>query len=531
MTPTTSTNGTALRPLPPRGRWALLVLAGLAGTCLIVVGALQPSSPFTSKLPGSWFMGLPAHPLATGPTPWTGVVPVYGGIALLLASWVLLVGQVDRHVGMRRLWVVLGMWAAPLVVAPPLFSRDAYAYVADGQLVSSGLNPYTHGVDALGSSRFVHLVDPLWRTTHAAYGPLFLDVVHADVSLTGHTVVAAIVGMRVLAALALAACGACVAAITRSLGHHPARPFALAVLNPLALLYLLAGMHNDVLMLALLLAGVAMATRRHPAIAVVLCAAAASVKLPAALGVVFIAWDWGRRHPGSARRWATAAGAMGLAAAAAALVTLGSGFGWGWLVSGSVSGNVVSWLDPSTALGLAVGRAVQAAGLGRNTHAAVLAARSIGLVVAAAVSLRMVVRPPRGSLTQGLGWGLLSFAVLGPVVWPWYESWGVALLAVGSTRIGRAAIFAVSAIACYATFPSHLALSNGETAFLIASVTCVTGIVGVDVLRRSRSPLPRRAIAGRPAVQPAAGGSKYSGTSAAGAGSGSEPAPTAPGRC
>ena len=46
---------------------------------------------------------------------------------------------------LRQLLLVLLAWAAPILLAPPLFSRDVYSYAAQGQMVSKGLDPYLHG--------------------------------------------------------------------------------------------------------------------------------------------------------------------------------------------------------------------------------------------------------------------------------------------------------------------------------------------------------------------------------------------------
>ena len=40
------------------------------------------------------------------------------------------------------------------------------------------------------------------------------------------------------------------------------------------------------------MAGVTAARSFHPVWGVVLCALAASIKVPAAIGIVYIAWDW-----------------------------------------------------------------------------------------------------------------------------------------------------------------------------------------------------------------------------------------------
>ena len=80
--------------------------------------------------------------------------------------------------------------------------------------------------------------------------------------------------------------------LARSLGRDPALAFGLAVLNPATLLHGVGGAHNDVLMAGLLVAGLALAKRNRPVLGIVLCALAASVKVPAALGIIYIGWDW-----------------------------------------------------------------------------------------------------------------------------------------------------------------------------------------------------------------------------------------------
>ena len=45
------------------------------------------------------------------------------------------------------------MWAVPLLVTPPLFSRDVYSYLAIGSMMREGFNPYDSGpYDTLGDS-------------------------------------------------------------------------------------------------------------------------------------------------------------------------------------------------------------------------------------------------------------------------------------------------------------------------------------------------------------------------------------------
>ena len=68
---------------------------------------------------------------------------VYLGIALLLGAWfeTIRATRAGSRTELRQLLLVLLAWAAPILLAPPLFSRDVYSYAAQGQMVSKGLDP------------------------------------------------------------------------------------------------------------------------------------------------------------------------------------------------------------------------------------------------------------------------------------------------------------------------------------------------------------------------------------------------------
>ena len=228
---------------------------------------------------------------------------VYGGTMVVLGAWYCLVAFPETHGGpaQRRLWGVFALWVAPLMVAPPLFSRDVYAYGAEGELVSRGLDPYTHGLGPVRGSTFFGLVDPLWQHAHAPYGPVFFDIARVNAHLS-HGVFTTAEGFRLVALAGIVLVAVSVPGLARSFGCDPSAAFALAVLNPLVLLYLLGGMHNDAIMLGLLVAAVALARRGHPVLGLVVCALGAGVKVPCFLGVVFIAWDWAGASASAFRR-------------------------------------------------------------------------------------------------------------------------------------------------------------------------------------------------------------------------------------
>jgi hypothetical protein len=140
---------------------ALPAVFGLISSIAITWGASLPSSPFTWKscrgvVSGSvavckpWFFGVGPQPVVNGaPLPadknlFIGLVAVYGGMVLMMQAWIALIRIARRHRGLpvRALVAVFAAWTAPLLVVAPLFSRDAYSYAAQGEMMSRGISPY-----------------------------------------------------------------------------------------------------------------------------------------------------------------------------------------------------------------------------------------------------------------------------------------------------------------------------------------------------------------------------------------------------
>ena len=113
---------------------------------------------------------------------------------------------------------------------------------------------------------------------------------------------------------------------------------------------------------------------------IVLCAIGAEVKVPCLLGVVFIGWEWAGAQASPRRRVRLVAGSLAAAVAVMAAVSEASGLGWAWLWNLSDPGKVNSWLDPATALGLAIAHLVHGVGAGASTHVLVEEARAVALL-------------------------------------------------------------------------------------------------------------------------------------------------------
>ena len=78
------------------------------------------------------------------------------------------------------------------------------------------------------------------------------------------------------------------------------------------------------------------------------------MKIPALIGVVLIGWWWSEAASSWPKRIPKMAIALLTAAGLTALLSALSGLGWRWLDGLSDPGVVVSWLDPATAVGLAL---------------------------------------------------------------------------------------------------------------------------------------------------------------------------------
>ncbi|MFD0327774.1 polyprenol phosphomannose-dependent alpha 1,6 mannosyltransferase MptB [Streptacidiphilus monticola] len=366
--------------------------------------------------------------------------------------------------------LTLIVWAAPLLAAPPLFSRDVYSYVAQGAMARAGMDVYLHGPDLLGGP-LLRDVAPAWRHTPAPYGPVFLTVADA-LEPTG------VLGLRLLALAAVVLLAALLPPLARRCGVDPAAALWLGALNPLVLLHLVAGAHNDALMLALAAAALLAALDSRPVLAAVLVALAALVKAPAALGLGVVASVWAADLTGRLRTLRGLLGALAVAAVTAAAVTAAAGTGYGWV--GALGTPVTS--DNWSLTGL----------LGRLTAPlagpeALPAWRAAGLAVTCCAALAAWRHRARLGPVHALGLVLLALALLGPALRPWYLLWGLVPLAAAAPpgRTRRCAA-AASCLFSLTVLPSGFPPDARQLALAVAGAG--TAVLALLALRASRGP-------------------------------------------
>jgi hypothetical protein len=363
-------------------------------------------------------------------------------------------------VPIRSLAYMLALWVMPLLVVAPLFSRDVFSYAALGEMTSHGINPYHYGPGILGSGPFVSPVDPLWANTPAPYGPLFVMLAGWSASISLHNELLTVVLLRLQSVAGLALIASCIPKLARSFGRDPGPAFVLAVLNPLTLLALVGGAHNDAIMVGLLLAGITAARNRHPVWGVVLCALAASIKVPAAIGIAYVAWEWAGPDADWARRLRFAVRSGLVTVAVMGFLSLVSGLGWGWIANLGTPGTVRSWMAPATAFGLAISGSAHVVGIGVGLSGVLTFTRAIGLLGAAVIALYCLRHRGRIGLLNALGITMLMFVLLGPVVQPWYLTWGIIIMAPVAAGRMRYLILGLSMVAPFIGLTGGASLLN-----------------------------------------------------------------------
>jgi alpha-1,6-mannosyltransferase len=435
-------------------------LFGATGTVLMAIGALGAGARPVVQDPtfGVRLLNLPSRIQTVSLTMTTT------GAVMMALAWLML-GRFalgSRRMSRGDIDRTLLLWTLPLLVAPPMYSKDVYSYLAQSQISRLGLDPYRVGpASALGLDHvFTLSVPSLWRETPAPYGPLFLWIGRGISALTGENIVAAVLSHRVVVLIGVGLIVWATPRLARRCGVAEVSALWLGAANPLLIMHLVAGIHNEALMLGLMLTGTEFALRGIDAprllptswprtqwsgwaplgllvLGVVLITLSSQVKLPSLLALGFVAMALAYRLGGNLQAFLLVSAVMaGLSFAVMSVVGWASGLGFGWIYTLGTANVVRSWMSPPTLLALATGQAGILLGLGDHTTAVLSLTRGIGVLIIAVMVGWLLLSVLRGRLhpVGGLGVALGVTVLLFPVVQPWYLLWAIIPLAAWATR-------------------------------------------------------------------------------------------------
>ncbi|WP_084211413.1 polyprenol phosphomannose-dependent alpha 1,6 mannosyltransferase MptB [Pseudonocardia acaciae] len=481
-------------PAPP-GWWPRLgrparkpLLLGFLGSVVMAVGGLGAGGvlihdPVLEGTPlVAWRFGH-GYDLA--------VTVTYIGLALAVWAWVLLGRDVlARRAGGRAVLSSAVLWMLPMLVAPPLFSRDPYSYLADGAMALRGIDPYAAGPNVL-TGPIPDNVHWFWQDTPAPYGPLFVALAKAVVSVTGENLIVGVILIRLAMLAGLVLFVAALPGLCRHLGGRMPVALWLAVANPVMVVLMIGGPHNDLLVVGCIAMGSLLVLNRRHAAGIALVTCAAAVKATAGIALPFLVLVWAARLSGTERARIVKAATAGIAAflATFAVTSVVAGVGLGWIPAVLAPTNIVNWLSLPTGVGqltYTVWSWMFGAG---NMTVFISVARAIGVIIFLTVAVKQWLAARGGgpdAVRRG-GVVLMVFVLLSPAVLPWYFTWGMAILAAttwsekGMTR----AIF-------YSIFLIIAAFPSGEVS-LYAFGYLIIVMAGAAVAAKSlRSPDPLR---------------------------------------
>lgn len=406
----------------------IAALPAAPGSDLVL--ATEPPPAGAGRSPG-WLLG---------PLSFAGIGAADGPLAgplLYAALWAALLLYVVVLARAREVPVRLGLGAvvglhALFLLAPPLLSQDVLSYISYARVgVEHGLNPYAVApLEVPGDAAFPYAGS---KDAVSVYGPLFTL---ATYPLGAVGVPAALWSLKAVAALASLAVVGLVWKVAARLGRDPL-PAALAVgLNPLVLVHVVGGAHNEALVVAGTMSGVALWAYGRPAAGAAAAAAAAGLKASAGLVAPFLVLGagGGADEAGAVRRRAVLR-ALAAAAAAAAGIALVAVIGFGSHaldalgLLGSNQERTSRWSFPYKTAEL-LGAALPGERLDYRD-----AVRVAFVVAFAAVLAWLLVRTWRGADPIAMaGWATLAILVASAWLVPWYVLWLLPLAAVAGDR-------------------------------------------------------------------------------------------------
>ncbi len=262
-----------------------------------------------------------------------------------------------------------------------------------------------------------------WTETTSVYGPLFTL---ATYPLAWLPVTVAVAVLKAVAALSVAALALVVARIASWRGIDPLRAAAFVALNPLVLVHVVGGAHNDGLTMLLAMVAVAASLNARWAASGAALVAATAVKVSAAVLAPFALVASGRSGPASSRKRRVGVFLTGTAGAGLLIIVAAyPAFGWNWTGAFGLAGENQ---DRTSYMSVPIT-------LARLTGLDPDLVRAAALAIYAAALAYLLIRTWRGyDWVRAAGWASLGLLLATAWLLPWYLIWALPLAAISRSR-------------------------------------------------------------------------------------------------
>ena len=387
---------------------------------------------------------------------------------ILARPWVQAAGEITGR-GLAR---VLAMWSAPLMLSFPILSRDVYSYLAQGRMLHAGKSPYAEGVSAL-PGWFDGGSDSLWAQSPSPYGPFFL-VLARIIYFASNGIPEIGVGLlRVIAVLGVWGCYHFTAKLAQKMGQSANWANWAIVGNPLFLLTMIGGVHNDALMIAGVFSAFAYAYDRRPMAATMALAIAVSVKPIVLLALPFIGLVLLGRSPSMRERWKIWAKVAALSLTWLLLIGAVTNLWFGWLLAMFTAGDAAFPYAPVGLIGWSLSNLAGIFGADISLVNAIVV--GVFQVIALAIVARLALAKEISSPVRLAAWALSAVVLLAPIIQPWYILWLMALFAIShkvSWGSEKLMIYASSLI-LVAVFVDQLSIEQWHSAWVMKTLAGV----------------------------------------------------------
>ncbi len=349
------------------------------------------------------------------------------------------------RLGRRFVWAAIVVLLVAFACLPPLLSHDVYSYVDYARLgVLHGLDPYIHPPAAAPADPAFAEVE--WADTTSAYGPLFTLATYPLAKLP---VDAAVHALKAASAAAVLAIAVLVARLAAARGVDPLRAAAFVALNPLVLVHVVGGPHNDALAILLMTLGVAAVLTARETSAGAAFLAAIAVKASAAVALPFALLAT-RGPTGLKYAYMSPLRPVGRLLVGAGVAVVGVGlaawlaFGWGWLDAFALAGENQG---RTSHMSIPIATA-------RLTGLDPGAVRVAALTLYAALIAHLLIWTYRGNdWLRAAAWATTGLLLTTAWLLPWYLLWPLPLAALSRDRSLKLLVLALTAYQLGARVP------------------------------------------------------------------------------